>query len=389
MKALIGFISLGCVGALITPSAYPRAFTRAPTQLGLRHGAAKVQPAQRRAKTVLSAETFKVGIVGATGAVGEEIIGVLKKRGFPIESIHAFASERSAGKIVATEGFGDIVCEAFTLEGARSMDVVFLAVDGAFAKEWAEKITEGDGPFVIDNSSEFRRDPRIPLVIPEINGHLAKTSKLLANPNCTTAIALMALYPLLKKYGMKRMIMSTYQAASGAGAPGMNELKDGVMAYAKGEEPTNDIFAYPLPFNLIPQIDVFQENGYTKEEMKVAWETQKIFDMPDLPVSCTAVRIPTFRAHAETITIETERPCPPDEAREILKAAPGVTLKDDPANKIYPMPITATGQYDIEVGRIRQSLVFGDCGLDLFVCGDQLLRGAALNAVLVAEAALL
>merc|ERR1712216_353035 len=245
-----------------------------------------------------------------------------------------------------------------------------------------------DGPYVIDNSSKFRYDPNIPLVIPEINGKLAKGSKLLANPNCTTAIALIALYPLFKKFGLKKMIMSTYQAASGAGAPGMNELKDGVAAYAKEEEVENKVFAHPLPFNVIPHIDVFQDNMYTKEEMKVTWETRKIMDLPDLPVSCTAVRIPTFRAHAEAITIETDKPCPPDEARALLAASPGVKLADSPSDNVYPMPLTASTKYDVEVGRVRQSEVFGECGLDLFVCGDQLLRGAALNAVLVAEEAL-
>lgn len=346
--------------------------------------------AAARDATVMAATSFKVGIVGATGAVGEEIMGVLKKRGFPVTSLHAFASERSAGKKIDSP-FGELTIEEFSLEAARSMDVVFLAVDGDFAGAWAEKITENDGPYVIDNSSKFRYDPKYPLVVPEINGKLAKTSKLIANPNCTTAIALMALYPLLKAYGIKRMLMSTYQAASGAGAPGMNELKDGVMKYAKGEslEGSNKIFAYPLPFNLIPQIDVFLENGYTKEEMKVTWETRKIFDMPDLPVSCTAVRIPTFRAHAETIVIETEKKCDPAEARALLAAAEGVKLADDTANKVYPMPLTASTNYDVEVGRVRRSEVFGDYGLELFVCGDQLLRGAALNAVLVAEAALL
>lgn len=305
-----------------------------------------------------------------------------------MKSIHAFASERSAGKTIATQ-FGDVVVEAFSLEQSRKMDVVFLAVDGAFAKEWAEKITADGGPYVIDNSSMFRYDPRIPLVIPEINGHLIKKSRLIANPNCTTAIALMALFPLFKAYGLKRVIVSTYQAASGAGAPGMNELKAGIQAYAAGQEleGTNKVFAHPLPFNLIPHIDVFLENGYTKEEMKVAWETRKILGLPDLPVSCTAVRIPTLRAHAEAITIETERPCPPAAARELLRDAPGVDLRDSPNDKVYPMPLTATMKYDIEVGRVRRSEVFGDCGLDLFVCGDQLLRGAALNAVLIAETA--
>lgn len=268
------------------------------------------------------------------------------------------------------------------------MDVVFLAVGGDFSGDWAEKIAADGGPFVIDNSSKFRMRPDVPLVVPEINKDTIKPSRLIANPNCTTAIALMALWPLFKKFGLKKVIMSTYQAASGAGAPGMNELKCGVEAYASGAEPKNDVFAHPLPFNVIPHIDVFLDNGYTKEEMKVTWETRKILNMPDLPVSCTAVRIPTFRAHAEAVTVETEVPCTPEEARQALADAPGVRLSDEPGRNVYPMPLTASREYDVEVGRIRRSEVFGDHGLDFFVCGDQLLRGAALNAVLVAEAAL-
>jgi aspartate-semialdehyde dehydrogenase len=222
--------------------------------------------------------------------------------------------------------------------------------------------------------------------VPEINGEETKKSKLIANPNCTTAIGLMALWPLIKKFGVKKVIMATYQASSGAGQPGMNELKDGTRAYLDGEEVKNEIFAYPLPFNVIPQIDVFQENGYTKEEMKVTWECRKICGLPeDLPISCSAVRIPTIRAHSEVIILETEKPVDVDEARAVLDAAPGVKLVDDTENLKYPMPLTATGQYDVEVGRVRKSIAFGDHGLEFFVSGDQLLRGAALNAVLVAE----
>jgi len=329
-------------------------------------------------------EGLKVGVVGASGAVGVEILGCLKKRGFPVKQLYAFASARSAGKVIDTP-LGDVTIEEFSLEAAREMDVVFLAVDGDFAGEWAKAICEGDGPYVIDNSSKFRYDEDIPLVVPEINGEEVKKSKLIANPNCTTAIALLALWPLLQAFGLKKMIMSTYQAASGAGNPGMNELIDGVKAFVNGEAVENKIFAHPLPFNVIPQIDVFLENGYTKEEMKVTWETRKIMNVPDLPCSCTAVRIPTLRAHAEAITIETERPCSPQEAKEILGNTPGVRLADSPEDALYPMPITASTSYDVEVGRIRRSEVFGDMGLDFFVCGDQLLRGAALNAVLVAE----
>jgi len=237
--------------------------------------------------------------------------------------------------------------------------------------------------------SAFRYDKDIPLVIPEINGECTKTSKLIANPNCTTAIALMALWPLHKLFKLKSVLMSTYQAASGAGQPGMDELKEGTRAVLSGERDVaeNKIFAHPLPFNVIPHIDKFQENGYTKEEMKVTWECRKICNLgDDFPVSCTAVRIPTYRAHSETIVVQTEKPVDIEAARKALEEAPGVKLMDDTVKEIYPMPLTAAEQYDVEVGRIRKSLVFGDYGIELFVVGDQLLRGAALNAVLVAEA---
>lgn len=196
----------------------------------------------------------------------------------------------------------------------------------------------------------------------------------------------MALAPLHKEFGIKRAIMSTYQAASGAGAPGMNELKEGTKAMANGGEATNEVFAHRLPFNVIPHIDKFLDDKYTKEERKVTWETRKIMDLPDLPVSCTCVRIPTLRAHAESITIETEKPVDLARAFAVLGDSPGLALVDDIDNNVYPMPLTATSKYDVEVGRVRKNDVFGDNGLDLFVCGDQLLRGAALNAVLIAEA---
>lgn len=224
------------------------------------------------------------------------------------------------------------------------------------------------------------------MVVPEINGEETKKCKLIANPNCTTAIGLMALWPLHKLFGLKRVIMSTYQAASGAGQPGMDELQEGTRAILNGEKVENKVFSHPLPFNVIPHIDKFQENGYTKEEMKVTWESRKICGLgDDFPISCTAVRIPTIRAHAEAIVVETEKPVDVKAAQEALAKAPGVILTDDVENNLYPMPMAATGQYDVQVGRVRKNLVFGDHGLEFFVCGDQLLRGAALNAVLVAE----
>merc|ERR1719456_2250441 len=332
-----------------------------------------------------------VAVIGATGAVGVEMVEVLHTRKFPLTKLVLFGSERSAGKTVDTP-YGPMKVEPFSVEACQKCHFVLMAVSGGFATEFAPKITAG-GPadgvksIVIDNSSAWRYDKDVPLVIPEENAAAMKGKQLVANPNCTTAIAAMALWPLHKKFGIKRVVVSTYQAASGAGAAGMDELYEGTRTQLAGDPANNDVFAHPLPFNVIPHIDAFQENGYTKEEMKVVWEMQKIFGA-DIPVSCTSVRIPTFRAHAEAITIETEKEVTPEEARSLLEEAPGVQVVDDPASMQYPMPRTATEKYDVEVGRIRSSLIFAPKGLDLFVCGDQLLRGAALNAVLIAEAKL-
>ncbi|MGF7176263.1 aspartate-semialdehyde dehydrogenase [Azospirillum doebereinerae] len=326
----------------------------------------------------------RVAVVGATGAVGREMVSVLHARNFPVSEIGLFASERSAGKV--QEGpYGALTLQAFDAEVVKGYDVVLLAVSGDFAKEHAKNLASA-GALVIDNSSAFRYDADIPLIVPEINAHAFQGGgRLIANPNCTTAIAVVALGPLHKAFGLKRVIVSTYQATSGAGAEGMAELEEQTRNQLDGKPVTNSVFRHPIPFNLIPQIDAFQENGYTKEEMKVTWETRKILEIADLPLSCTAVRIPTYRAHSEAITIETIQPVTPAAARAVLADAAGVKLTDDPANGVYPMPLNAAGQYDVEVGRIRTNLVFGDHGLDLFVCGDQLLKGAALNAVQIAE----
>ena len=348
-------------------------------------------------------ETYKVAIVGATGAVGIEIIRVLHSHSFPLTGNNGkpylFASARSAGKIIPTL-YGNLTIQEFNLDFIRSakFDVVFLAVSGSFAQEYARKLAsldeDGHAPLVIDNSSALRMEQDVPLVVPEINSNsIPEGCKLIANPNCTTAIAVMALYPIHSAFTLKKVIMSTYQAASGAGAPGMAELLEGCKEQLTSgdieQPPVNSVFAYPLPFNVIPHIDTFQSNGYTKEEMKVTWETRKIFNIPDLAVSCTAVRVPTLRAHSEAITIETAQPISPDSARSALKDQPGVVIVDDIDGLKYPMPLTATKREDVEAGRFRQSLVFGDHGLDMFVVGDQILRGAALNAVLIAECVLL
>ena len=328
-------------------------------------------------------KTYTVGIVGATGAVGKEMVLCLHDRKFPISTLRLFASQRSAGKRVDTP-FGEKEIELFSPEKAGECDFVLMAVSGDFAKEFAPQIAE-QGAVVIDNSSAFRYDNGIPLVVPEVNADAAKGAKLIANPNCTTSILAVALWPLHKSFGLKKCIVSTYQATSGAGQEAMDELQEQTRKILNGEsfEPQN--FARPIAFNLIPRIDSMQDNAYSREEMKVVKETHKIFSDNSILISCTAVRIPTFRAHAESVTIETEKEITPQKAREVLADAPGVEIIDDPENFDLPMPLTATKKYNVEVGRIRQNLVFGKNGLDFFICGDQLLKGAALNAVQIAE----
>ncbi|WP_027285329.1 aspartate-semialdehyde dehydrogenase [Rubritepida flocculans] len=327
---------------------------------------------------------MRVGVIGASGAVGQELVEVLGRRRFPVTELKLFASQRSAGTKVATP-FGEVTIEAFSPEAARTLDLALLAVSGDFAKQHARALA-AEGVAVVDNSSALRLEPDVPLVVPEVNAEAIGEARLIANPNCTTAILVVALEPLRQAFGLRRVIVSTYQAASGAGAEGMAELeRETRRVLVEGQPARHEVFAHPLAFNVIPQIDAFQPNGYTREEMKVVWESRKIMGLPDLPVSCTAVRIPTMRVHAEAVTIETERPVTPEAAREVLARAPGVKLVDEPALQRYPMPLTATGQDDVEAGRIRANPVFGERGLDLFLCGDQLLKGAALNAVQIAE----
>ncbi len=325
---------------------------------------------------------MRLAIVGATGAVGHELLSVLEQSSLNFTELQLYASPRSAGSTLNFKG-QPLTVQAMP-EGAIPADVILASAGGSISKEKAPLWVKG-GALVIDNSSAFRYDPAVPLVVPEINGEAALNHQgIIANPNCTTAIAAVAVWPIHRQYGVKRMIVSTYQATSGAGAKGMQELEDQTRRVLDGEQAGHEVFAHPIPFNLIPHIDSFQANGYTKEEMKVAWETHKIFGDDSLRVSCTAVRIPTMRAHSEAITLELERPADPAEVRELLRHSPGVKVVDDPEAKLYPMPLTSSGEYDVEVGRIRSSLVF-DGGLELFVSGDQLLKGAALNAVQIAE----
>lgn len=324
----------------------------------------------------------KVAICGITGVVGQETLRCLEALNFPIKELVCFASARSAGKKIKTPLCVSEIQE-FSLESCRDFDFVFLCVSGDFSKKFARKLAETN-EVVIDNSSAFRYEEDVPLVVPEINASETQKASLIANPNCTTAILAVALYPIYQAFGIERVVVSTYQATSGGGKAAMDELENQTRNYLEGKTVSHEKFAHPIPFNLIPAIDVFQPNGYTKEEMKVTWETRKIFGDKDLKLSCTAVRIPTFRAHAESVTVQTKKPVDLQQVREILNQAPGVKLTDDPAQQVYPMPLTSSEQFDIEVGRIRQNEAFGEYGLDFFVCGDQLLKGAALNTVQIA-----
>ena len=326
---------------------------------------------------------LRVGIMGATGVVGQNLIDVLHKRNFPVDALRLYASERSEGKILATP-FGVIAVENADQVDYSQLDMAFFAIGGGWPRENAPKAAAA-GCVVVDNSSTFRYDDHVPLVIPEINPQAIGNAPLIANPNCTTAIAAIPLWVIHQNYRLKKVIISTYQATSGAGNQGMAELETETRKMLNGEEPGHETFVHPIPFNLIPHIDAFQDNDYTREEMKVVWETHKIFGDNSIPISCTCVRIPTMRAHSESIVVETEKPIEPGKVRELFARTKGVELRDDVKNNVYPMPLTASEKFDVEVGRIRQNLIFGDYGLEFFVCGDQLLKGAALNAVQIGE----
>ena len=329
---------------------------------------------------------MNVAVAGATGAVGVEMLETLEKRNFPVASIKLLASARSAGKKMKFRG-GEITIEEMKPESFKGVDIALFSAGSDVSKQYRQACADA-GCVMIDNSSAFRMDDDVPLVIPEINPEDAfKHHGVIANPNCTTAIMAVAVYPLHKAKGLKRLIASTYQAASGGGAPAMQELLDQTREVLNGAERVEPkVMAQQIAFNLFPHIDSFQPNGYTKEELEMVNETRKIMHIPDLMLTCTSVRVPIMRAHSESLNLEFEQEITPEEAREILSKAPGVIVRDDPANKVYPMPIDATGKFDVIVGRIRQDISRNDKrGLEIFVSGDQLLKGAALNAVQIAE----
>ncbi|MGB0370826.1 MAG: aspartate-semialdehyde dehydrogenase [Opitutales bacterium] len=329
------------------------------------------------------AQQYRIGIVGATGAVGKELLELLIERAFPAKEIRLYASARSAGKTIEHSG-KTYTIEETTPEIFADIDIAIFSAGSSISKDLAWEAAQRDC-VVIDNSSAFRMDPRCPLVVPEVNPFAAKDHQgVIANPNCSTAITLMGLYPLHEEFGLIRYFASTYQSASGAGAPGMAELEAQAKSWVQGEEIKVDAFAHQLLFNLIPHVDVFQENGYTKEEMKFVNESRKILDFPNLRASSTCVRVPVLRAHSIAVQAEFEKPVDVQRAREVIAEFEGSELIDEPENLSYPMPLDYAAKVPCGVGRIRKDLAF-DNGLSFFVVGDQLWKGAALNAVQIAE----
>lgn len=324
-----------------------------------------------------------VAILGATGAVGAELLQLLEERDFPVNNLKLLASPRSAGKTLKFKG-QDITVEAVSAEAFQGVDIVLASAGGSTSKQWAAIAVEA-GAVVVDNSSAFRMDPEVPLIVPEINPEAAQDHKgIIANPNCTTILMGVAIYPLHKVQPIKRIVVSTYQSASGAGARAMEEVIQQTKTILAGDEPKPESFPYPLAFNLFPHNSPLDDQGYCQEEMKMVNETRKIFGEPDLKVSATCVRVPVLRAHSEAINLEFEQPFEPASAKEILSTAPGVNIVEDWEKNYFPMPMDATGKDPVLVGRIRKD-ISQDHGLELWLCGDQIRKGAALNAVQIAE----
>jgi aspartate-semialdehyde dehydrogenase len=324
-----------------------------------------------------------VAIVGATGAVGEEMRATLERRNFPLDALKLYASARSAGKTFSFRG-KDVVVEELTERSFEGVDIALFSAGSAISRQFAP-IAAKAGCVVVDNSSAFRMDDAVPLVVPEINHEAVGTHKnIIANPNCTTIVALMALYPLHKRFRVTRIFASSYQAVSGTGAAAIRELERQVGQVMRGEEVTKEAYPHQIAFNVLPHVDVFLESGYTKEEMKMQNEGRKIMSHPDFKASVTCVRVPVYRAHSVAVSAEFEKPITPESAREVLAEAPGLKVVDDPARNVYPLPLAVSGKDDCEVGRIRKDCAFEN-GLAFWVVGDQLLKGAALNAVQIAE----
>lgn len=327
---------------------------------------------------------MKIAIVGASGAVGQEFLRVLEERNFPVDELLLFGSARSAGTTCMFRGKEIVIRELKHNDDFEGVDIAFTSAGAGISKEFAETITKF-GAVMIDNSSAFRMEEDIPLVVPEVNGDdaLVRPRGIISNPNCTTIQMVVALKAIEDLSHIRKVHVSTYQAASGAGALAMEELKTQFKQLVNGEEPTIEKFYYQLAYNLIPQVDVFMENGYTKEEMKMYHETRKIMHS-DIEVSATCVRVPVMRAHSEAVWVETERPVSVAEARDAFARAEGMVLRDDPAQRVYPMPLDLAGKDPVYVGRIRTDLTNPN-GLTFWLVSDQIKKGAALNAVQIAE----
>ena len=323
--------------------------------------------------------------MGATGAVGTEFLALLAERNFQMDSLKLLASFRSAGKKLKFAG-EELTVEELTEESFSDVDLVLASAGGSLSKRF-NPIAVKAGAVVVDNTSAFRMDPEVPLVVPEVNADDIKTHKgIIANPNCSTIIMNVPVWPLHKVNPVKRIVVSTYQAASGAGAAAMEELKVGAQAFLNDEDFEPKVLPHPAAFNVFSHNSAVGEDGYNEEERKMILETRKIFHAPEVMITATCVRVPVMRAHSESINLQFTNPITPAEVTEILSTAPGVKIVDDQKNSYFPMPLDASGQDDVLVGRIRQDVSQADgCGIELFVSGDQIRKGAALNAVQIAE----
>jgi len=324
-----------------------------------------------------------VAVVGATGAVGVEMLKTLEKRNFPVGKLTLLASARSAGKRLKFRG-EEFPVQVLSKDSFSGVDIALFSAGGSISKEFAP-VAARAGCVVIDNSSAFRMDDQVPLVIPEINAGDVRLHKgIIANPNCTTAITLMALYPLHQAFNVKRIFASSYQAVSGTGAKAIEELRRQIEQVVHGRDATREVYPHQIAFNVLPHVDSFLEDGYTKEEMKMQNEGRKIMHHPKFRASVTCVRVPVYRAHSVAVNAEFEKTVSVESARQVLKKAPGLQVVDEPAKNQYPLPLYQAEQYDCAVGRIRSDCAL-DNGLAFWVSGDQLLKGAALNAVQIGE----
>lgn len=334
-------------------------------------------------------KTLNVAVLGATGAVGQELLALLEQRRFPWSNLKLLASARSAGRSLEVGG-RHFILEELSQDAFENIDIAFFCAGGAVSEQWAQQAVDA-GALVIDNTSAFRMRTDVPLVVPEVNARRIPDAGIIANPNCSTIILALVLKPLVDAVPIRRIVVSTYQAVSGAGAQGMAELESQVRAFAEGKPMEASVLPvagaprhFPVAFNAIPQIDVFADDDYTKEEWKMIRETQKIFELPDLAVTATAVRLPIVRSHSESVNIEFDGPLSVDEARQLLRSASGVVLQDEPGEQEYPMPLYTAGEDAVFVGRLRRDPTVPH-GINLWVVGDQIRKGAALNALQIAE----